>query len=284
MKRWFCCAGPVEREILKASMSKKIAYSSIIEHLFRSKYKAGMREVDFERKDIEKAAGILGVLLPKNLGDVVYSYRYRKKFPESILATADAGHIWIIRGRGHGKCRFVQIPDSPIVPNNHMATTKIPDATPGIVAKYSLNDEQALLARVRYNRLIDIFTGVVCYSLQNHLRTSVPTIGQVETDELYVGVDKKGAHYVFPIQAKGGTDQLSIVQIEQDFEVCTQKFSLLICRPVAAQFMQDDVIALFEFEKNEEGIKICSEKHYKLTPPAEVTDADLASYRLRTAD
>jgi len=265
-------------------MSKKIAYSSIIEHLFRSKYKPGMREVDFERKDIEKAAGILSVLLPKNLGDVVYSYRYRKKFPESIGTTADAGHIWIIRGTGSGKYRFVQIAHSPIVPNQHLATTKIPDATPGIVAKYSLNDEQALLARVRYNRLIDIFTGVVCYSLQNHLRTAVPTIWQVETDELYVGVDKKGAHYVFPVQAKGGTDKLNIVQIEQDFEVCAQKFSLLICRPVAAQFMQEDVIALFEFEKNEEGVKICSEKHYKLTPPTEVTDADLASYRVRTAD
>ena len=103
-----------------------------------------------------------------------------------------------------------------------MATTKIPDATPGIVAKYALGDEQALLARVRYNRLIDIFTGVVCYSLQNHLRTFVAGVGQIETDELYVGVDKKGAHFIFPIQAKGGSDQLNIVQIEQDFEVCAR--------------------------------------------------------------
>jgi len=39
---------------------------------------------------------------------------------------------------------------------------------------YALGDEQALLAKLRYNRLLDIFTGVVCYSLQNHLRTNVP--------------------------------------------------------------------------------------------------------------
>ena len=45
---------------------------------------------------------------------------------------------------------------------------KIPDATPGIVQKYALADEQALLAKLRYNRLLDIFTGVTCYSLQNH--------------------------------------------------------------------------------------------------------------------
>ena len=32
-------------------------------------------------------------------------------------------------------------------------------ATPGIVAKYAFNDEQALFAKVRYNRLVDVFTG-----------------------------------------------------------------------------------------------------------------------------
>jgi hypothetical protein len=47
-------------------------------------------------------------------------------------------------------------------------------------------------------------------------------MGQVETDELYVGLDKKGAHYIFPIQAKGGSDKLNVVQIEQDFAVCAQ--------------------------------------------------------------
>jgi len=109
-------------------------------------------------------------------------------------------------------------------------------------------------------------------------------MGQVETDEIYVGVDKKGIHYVFPIQAKGGTDRLSIVQIEQDFGVCAQKFPSLICRPIATQFMQDEVIALFEFEQSENGVSIAAEKHYKLVPPEEVTEADLNVYRQRTSD
>src|SRR5207244_11101302 len=147
-------------------------------------------------------------------------------------------------------------------------------------AKYALSDEQALLAKLRYNRLVDIFTGVACYSLQNHLRTTVPDIGQVETDELYVGVDKKGAHYVMPVQAKGGNDRLSIVQIEQDMALCVTKFPSLICRPIAAQFMRDDVIALFEFEQSDAGVAITSEKHYKLVPPEEVTETDLLIGRI----
>jgi hypothetical protein len=162
-----------------------------------------------------------------------------------------------------------------------MAVTKVPDATPGIISKYAFSDEQALLAKVRYNRLVDIFSGVACYSLQSHLRTTVPGMGQVESDEIYVGVDKKGAHYVFPIQAKGGKDKLNIVQIEQDFAVCAAKFPLLVCRPIAAQFMSEGVIALFEFESGQDGITIASERHYKLVAAKEVSDADLQTYRGR---
>ena len=47
---------------------------------------------------------------------------------------------------------------------------------------------------------------------------------------------------MFPVQAKGGTDFLSVVQIWQDFKMCKHKaeFENLIARPIAAQFMADD--------------------------------------------
>ena len=265
-------------------MDKQSIYSSIIERIFLSKFKPGMRKVDFERDDLVNIGRELKVDLPKNLGDVIYSFRFRKDLPESIQSTAGEKEIWIIRLAGISKYRFVLVSDKPLVPNENMTTTKVPDSTPGVAAKYALSDEQALLAIVRYNRLVDIFTGVACFSLQNHLRTVVPNIGQVETDELYVGVDKKGIHYVIPVQAKGGVDKLSIVQIEQDFAVCAYKFPSLICRPIAAQFMKHGDIAMFEFEQAEDEIGIASEKLYKLVSPEEVTEADLSRYSNRLSD
>lgn len=262
-------------------MTEPNRYSQIIEEIFRSRFKPGAIEVPFEREDLVRVAKRLGVKLPKNLGDVIYSFRYRTPLPESVRANAPKGKEWIIRAAGPAKYCFVAIAQAIIQPNKMMAQTKVPDATPGVIAMYALSDEQALLAKLRYNRLIDIFTGVTCYSLQNHLRTTVPKLGQIETDEVYIGVDKKGVHYVFPVQAKGGNDRLSVVQIEQDMAMCTNKFQHLICRPVGAQFMEDDVIALFEFEQGKEGIAIVSEKHYCLVPGEEVTEADLKSYRER---
>jgi hypothetical protein len=259
-------------------------YAAILERIFESKYQTGMREVDFERQDIARCATELGIKLPKNLGDLVYSFRYRASLPNNIRRRAAKGQTWIIRGVGAAKYRFVLVADTRLTPNPNLVETKVPDSTPGVVAKYALSDEQALLALVRYNRLIDIFTGVACYSLQNHLRTTVPGIGQVETDELYVGVDKKGIQYVIPVQAKGGRDRLSVVQIEQDIGVCVSKFPSLMCRPIGAQFMRDDLIALFEFEQSDRRIVVASERHYKLVPPDEVTDEDLAAYKQRTSD
>jgi hypothetical protein len=95
-------------------------------------------------------------------------------------------------------------------------------------------------------------------------------------------VDRRGVHYVFPVQAKGGKDTISVVQIEQDIGLCADKYPSLICRPIAAQFMEGDLIALFELEKGPNGVVAVShEKHYRLVPPDEMTPEDLRTYRER---
>src|SRR5947209_3075405 len=256
-------------------------YAQIIERIFLNHYTEGASEICFERKEIERVAQELHINLPKNLGDIVYSFRYQVTLPETIRSKATEGRQWIIRPAGRSRYCFVLVVEQDIAPTSMKAETKVPDATPGLVAMYSLDDEQALLAKLRYNRLIDIFTGITCYSLQNHLRTFLAGIGQVETDEIYVGVDQKGRHYVFPIQAKGHSDRLSVVQIEQDFALCVSKFPDLICRPIGAQFMGKNLIALFEFESTPEGVRWTEEEHYRLVSPDEVTPEVLRSYRER---
>ena len=219
------------------------------------------------------------MVLPKNLGDVVYSVRYRTPMPQSIVDTQPEGMEWVIEGDGRAKYKFLLVPINRIVPNAMLATIKMPDATPEIIAAYALNDEQALLARVRYNRLIDVFLGVTAYSLQNHMRTTVQGIGQIEIDEVYVGIDRNGEQYVIPVQAKGGKDQLSIVQTKQDLACCAQKFPELSCRTVSAQFMEDDKIAMFELTIQDGLVRVLDEKHYRLVPAEQISAEDLRQYR-----
>lgn len=253
-------------------------YSNLVAHIFERKYKKGLTEFSFSREDIVSAATELGIVLPKNIGDVIYSFRYRTDFPKCIVKTQPAGFEWIILGSGKSKYTFSLTRLNRIVPRGNLVTIKIPDATPEIIGAYALGDEQALLAKVRYNRLIDIFLGITAFSLQNHLRTTVAGIGQIEVDEVYVALDKSGRQYVVPVQAKGGHDKHGVVQTSQDIACCNAKFPNLICRPVSVQFMDNSEIAMFELREEDGAIKIVDEKHYQLVPAKNISSEDLILY------
>ncbi len=257
-------------------------YEAIIERIFRDHYKKSETRFSFRREEIEAVAEKLNIKLPKNIGDLIYSFRYRAQLPESIRKTAAKGTEWIIDAAGRATYEFVQVRINRILPRRDLITIKVPDATPEIVIGYAQGDEQALLAKVRYNRLVDIFLGLTTYSLQNHLRTTVKGLGQIEIDELYVGLDRHGNHYVIPVQAKGGADQLSVVQTRQDLACCKEKFPGLVCRALSAQFMDNDQIAMFELTIESDEVKVVDEKRYKLLPSSDISIEDLALYRNRS--
>jgi hypothetical protein len=265
----------------RLSARKLNRYQAILARIFHNHFRQAVREFVFERVEIEQVASALEITLPKNIGDVVYSQRYRAEWPDEIRTTIPDGHDWIIVPAGRSRYRFKLIRGSSrVVPRLNASVIKVPDATPEIIGKYAQTQEQAVLARVRYNRLVDIFLGITAYSLQNHYRTTVREMGQIEIDELYVGVNREGQQFIVPVQAKGGSDQLSIVQAIQDIACCREKFPQLVCRPVSTQFMADGVIVLFELREEEDAIpRVAEERHYSLVPANEISDADLARYR-----
>ncbi|MEZ2419250.1 endonuclease [Luteibacter sp. RCC_6_2] len=254
-------------------------YYQLIEKIFFDRYVEGASEIRFERNALKDAAKEIGIVLPDNLGDVIYALRFRVPMPAKVLATQPEGREWIIELVGRSKYRFRLATSNRILPNPNLAVIRIPDNTPEIIAVYALDDEQALLAKVRYNRLIDIFLGLTTFSLQNHLRTSVKDMGQIEIDELYVGLDKYGCHFVIPVQAKGGSDQISSVQTTQDIAWCRQRYPTLRCRPISAQFISSDQIALFELMVEGDQLKVVEERHYKLVPAGELDPREIVAYR-----
>jgi hypothetical protein len=265
----------------KKSVPATNRYEAIIVRIFESHFKAKLTEFEFTRDEVIKIAELLKVPTPKNIGDVFYSFRYRNELPAVIRTTAKAGFEWVIEGAGQARYRFKQARVHRITPRAELLTIKIPDATPEIINAYSLSDEQALLAKVRYNRLVDVFLGITAFPLQNHLRTTVKGVGQIEIDEVYVGIDRHGRQFVVPVQAKGGNDKHGVVQTRQDISCCMEKFPNLVCRAVSAQFMDKDRIVLFELAVQDDEIKVVDERHYRLVPSTEISTDDLKQYALR---
>ncbi|MBD0865838.1 MAG: endonuclease [Rhodobacteraceae bacterium] len=254
-------------------------YQAMIEKVFFDHFEAGTTAFEFDREELEQSAVAFGFPRIKNIGDIPYSFRYRNALPDSVLDTQPEGLEWIIEGAGKGRYRFKMVKKTRITPRKDLVVIDIPDATPELIRAYALDDEQALLAIVRYNRLLDTFLGLTTYSLQNHLRTTVEGVGQIEIDELCIGLDKHGCHYVIPVQAKGGKDQIGIVQTTQDMRFVAQRFPGMRCRAMAAQFMADALIALFELTLQDDDVKVVEERHYRLVPHDRLDRDALCAYR-----
>lgn len=252
-------------------------YSAIIEAMFLDGYTEGATTVSFTRDHLIEYAARLGIAVPKNLGDVIYSFRYRQPLPETIQATAPEGMEWVIVGTGSANYEFRLCNKSNILPNPNLEIIPIPNNTPEIITMYQLSDEQSLLCKIRYNRLLDVFLGMATFSMQNHLRTQVLGIGQIEIDEIYVGVNKQGQHFIMPVEAKVGNDMVGVVQLIQDIKYCEQNFPDLICIPIAVHKMEsENDLCMFRLKLDGDIVRIVDEKHYKLLPAGDVDRAVIA--------
>ncbi len=255
-------------------------YDKVIEKVFLKNYIDGAFKVSFSRDELAQACDDLNIARIKNLGDVPYSYRFRKELPDSIKEKCQSNSEWIIIGTGIGSYEFRLASPGKIKPTGNRQRIKVPDATPEIVKRYAAGtDEQALLTKVRYNRFIDLFTGLTCYSIQNHLRTTIQDVGQIEIDEVYLGINKRGAHFVIPCQAKSPGDRFGIVQVMQDIEFCRARFPYAICKPIALQFLSENDVAILELAVEESNdifhLSVVDERHYMLVGRDEITENEI---------
>lgn len=84
---------------------------------------------------------------------------------------------------------------------------------------------------------------------------------------------------MIPVQAKGGNDKISVVQAKQDMGYCAERFPELICRTISAQFMNNNLIAMFELMLEDGEVRVVDEKHYKLVLADQVSETDLQNYK-----
>lgn len=267
-------------------MPKPTKYERVIEKIFTDRFDGEVYGFDFPRNAINEATDALNLKRISNVGDVIYTYKARRYLPQSIQDTAAAGRTWVVRTVGTSQYRFDQVENGSFAVDSTLAATLVPDSTPALIQMYRQSDEQSLLATVRYNRLIDIFTRLSCFSVQNHLRTNLAGTGQIEVDELYVGIDRVGAHYVLPIEVKSASDMLGYNQIANMFELCSQRFPDLIARPMGAQFIDSETIALMEFQQRPLSIEIdkAEERHYRLVPADELPREVVEEYGRRAIE
>ncbi len=63
-------------------------YINLIEKIFFDHFEEGITEFTFKREELVEKARKLEIDLPKNLGDIIYTFRYRAPLPQSIVEKA----------------------------------------------------------------------------------------------------------------------------------------------------------------------------------------------------
>lgn len=276
---------------MRTNSLSAVKAADLLGRVFQSLYEEGAHTLEFDDQLIRAHASRPDLALIERDFQLHDSICYDRGvanselalLPSSVRMTEPEGWQWRVYRISKDAYAFRLERIDSIHPSRLLLQeARILDATPRIVGRNAVSKQQSLLAKIRHNRLIDIFLGITAYSLPNHLRTTVKGLGQIEIDEVYVGVDRFGCQYIIPVQAKGGSDQLSTVQAKQDIACCAQKFPKLVCRAISAQFMDDSKIALFELCLDEHGlVKIAEERHYQLVPSEKIGAADLQAYRSR---
>ena len=97
-------------------------YQALVESLFFCAYQKESAVVPFTREELVATATTLGIVMPKNAGDVLYSFRYRNPLPTKILDTQPEGMEWVIEGVGRAKYEFRLVPINRITPNPNLIT------------------------------------------------------------------------------------------------------------------------------------------------------------------
>lgn len=269
-------------------------YIQIMSRLFGEFWDGKSNEFVWDRKELTRIAADLQIEPPKNLGDNIYSIRHgRDDLPVEIQKRAPKGKSWILLPHGKSKYRFVLAARTFLEPDAAKLAIKVPDSTPQLVAKNAKSDEQAVLARIRYCRLVDIFLGLASFQLQSHMRTTVNHFNgaQTELDEIYVGINGNGTQFVIPVQAKGKNERMGVVQVITDHYACIEKFPSMIDRTLVAKTVNVEsvagfgdvfTIALIEaITDSKYNVSKLKEEHFKLVPSSSITAAELDLYRGR---
>lgn len=235
----------------------------------RARSPQGASQYEFGTADQRRAQASIGNT--GNTYDLKYYLKGRGQLPHPVQQEAPAGKVWLIRTLGKGRYAFYlgTAGEDRIEPDSTLAPIEIPNALPQIVEKYARKDEQALLARIRYNNLVGLFLGLSVYSLQSHWKTSIKGTGiPTEIDEVYVGVDADGRQCAICVEAKSKApkETISAAQLIGAHRAASHQFGDTVIVTVAAKEIGDGAIAmmLLDIDPLGETAKVVSERLYRM--------------------
>ena len=259
---------PLTRESILADLSKRYfnRYEAMMALIFSEKYQETDAPIPFTKDDLIAAAESLLIDLPQNLSDIIYALRHRSPIPKAILDTAKEGQEWVIETVGRGKYWLIQRPCQKIEADPTAVDFLVADETPIIARNFGMKGAPLLELILRKNRILKQFLSSPIEHLQSHVRASVTGVGQVEIGSLFFS---QSYGVIVPICLVAKPGQFNLNKATQAMKFASEHYGRLDCRPVVAQLLSENKVALFELHGSPETPRVLQEVHFTLARGSE---------------
>lgn len=205
----------------------------------------------------------MGVTLPENIGDIIYSFRHRNPLPDHIQSTAPEGREWIIELAGRGTYRFKKANINRIFPSQELSPLETMDLTPPFIHTLDLPGTSRLDSIIRYNDLVADALSIMADHVQSHLRTSLASVGQIEVGSLYVSTN---ANVIIPVHLSAKDETINGLKAAQNIRFAAEKYPQMTCRAIIAQLLDENHVVLFEVVPDGDGVRVIGESQARFYP------------------
>ena len=223
-------------------------------HIFRKKYKPGLKEITFTRKELTETIEELGIP-SRNPAHIPYEASKRGGMPKEII---EAGFNTILNKKEayalvYIENNVIEFPESkPIIYASKIKPSLMKHIIPNGLAKA---DEQTMLSIINKHKILEHFLGLEIQHYVPHRRCSLPNIGQVEIDQIAWGIQNNDDDVVIPIEAKGGKENLTRSQMKNCVYYAQANHPGVKIRPVAIKLFPGNDIGVVETDLETNPIK-----------------------------
>jgi hypothetical protein len=158
-----------------------------------------------------------------------------------------------------------------LTPNRNKSVITIPDSTPELLRAYAVNKRQQHFSLVRYNSIIQLFCGIICWSLQSNVLAGMPAYKKMHVlmDELYVGFDNYGYHHAIILIAFEDA-VVTANQLRSASTYLGNHFRYAHHHLIALESLSDHAFALLGLQAKANKVVIASERHFELVKATEL--------------
>lgn len=243
-------------------MAENNKAKSFIKHLIEKNFTASQDSIPFSRDDVSLYCLKKFKKIPKNVGDIIYSLRYRMDYLSTFDHLLDPDYTWTLLSLSTGQYELkpmpkLKLPDLTSVP----VISKI-DKTPEHIHNLRPLNDQSLLMKIYQNKVLSEFLEDDLILLQAHHKVNLKDWGQAEIDGI---VASETSPRLYLVEVKGYTEVIGWPQIIQLKMYAEQNHPGLPFTPIFVQSHRDWSFSIVQFDFNSEFPQVTKSERYIFT-------------------